>query len=250
MSPVGLTLAYKYVAVALMLMHVNFFAGKVGLKLDHPITEQDVRGGSHVSPPRTNNFSGSILTDDYSFGFGWGHLANFHRNDFRADSNAAVRELNARLSKSSSLIDTNGAHDLATNWLGIIGVDLQEAQRKYKLKITQWRYYPAGLSESPVLLPVFLVEWRGAPFKPPRRQIEMAVVALTILGTTKELIEFHVLDDSLFVRPGIAINDQDRLFSISDAEFQTFDALQRSNLVVQCSSRTRETNSPADRILR
>ena len=61
----------------------------------------------------------------------------------------------------------------------------------------------------------------------------MAVVTLTILGSTKELVEFHILDDTLFLRPGIKINDQDRLLAVPDAEFQAFDATQLSNLVIR-----------------
>jgi len=59
----------------------------------------------------------------------------------------------------------------------------------------------------------------------------MAVVTLTILGSTKELIEYHVLDDSLFQRSRLQIAESEKLLSISDAEFQSFDALQRSNLM-------------------
>lgn len=247
MDPVVLTQAYKYVALALMLVQVNFFAGNVGLKLARPITEQDVRNGSHVGPPNTNDFSGSILTDAYFFGFGWGHLANFHRNDFRSDSDAAVRERNIRLSKLSSLIDTNGAYELATNWLSAIGVDLTAMEKKYKLNIIQWRYRREGLSQGPIMLPVYQVEWRGSPFKSPRRRADMAVVTLTILGCTKELIEFHILDDALFVRPAIRITDQAKLLSIPDPEFQTFDALQRSNLVFQCATQASETIPPASK---
>lgn len=233
MNGVTLTLAYKYVALALMLADVNYFAGKVGLKLDRPVTQQDVRSGSHVGPPSTNDFGGSILTDAYFFGFGWGHLANFHRSDFKSDSSVVVKERNLRLSNQPSLIDTNGAVELATSWLTALGVDMAALDKKYKRNITQWRSRPEGFTQSPTVLPVYQLEWRGSPFKSPRRRADMAVVTLTILGATKELIEFHILDDTLFLRPGIRINDQEKLLSIPDAEFQAFDALQRSNFVLR-----------------
>lgn len=190
-----LSLAYKYVALVLMLGEVNFFGSKTGLQFDHALTENDVRAGSHVGPAKTNDFSGSILTDKYFFGFGWGHLANFHRNDWKSDSDATVRERNARLSKMTSLIDTNGAYQLAVGWLGAVGVDLAALDKKYKLNIIQWRSRPEGLSQGPVMLPVYQVEWRGSPTAAAqRRGRQMAVVSLTILGSTKELIEYHVLD--------------------------------------------------------
>jgi hypothetical protein len=247
MNGVTLSLAYKYVALALMLAEVNFFAGKVGLKTDHPVTEQEVRAGSHVGPPSTNDFGGSILTDAYFFGFGWGHLANFHRNDFRSDSSATVKERNIRLSKMPSLIDTNGASELATAWLGAVGVDVAALEMKYKRRVTQWRCPPQGLSQGPTMLPVYQVEWRGSPFKSPRRPTDMAVVTITILGSTKELIEFHILDDTLFLRPRITINGQQKLLAIPDAEFQGFDPLQRSNLVIQSTEQATETSPPAGR---
>ena len=230
-------MAYKYVALVLMLGGVNFFGKKVGLEFDHPVTESDVREGSHVGPAKTNDFSGSILTDKYFFGFGWGHLANFHRNDFKSDSDAAVRERNVRLSKMTSLIDTNGAYQIATNWLNGIGIDLAALDRKYKLNIVQWRYRAEGFSQGPVMLPVYQVEWRGSPtVAAQRRGRQMAVVTLSILGSTKELIEYHVLDYSLFVSPPIKIVEPEKLLALPDSEFQQYNAEQRSNLVVRATA--------------
>jgi hypothetical protein len=112
------------------------------------------------------------------------------------------------------------------------------------LNIVQWRCRPEGLSQGPIMLPVYQVEWRGSLPKSPRSAAGVPVVTLTILGTTKELTEFHVLDDSLFLRPRITIGGQARLCAMPDAEFQSLDALQRSNLVFQCTTATPETNSP------
>jgi len=230
MNPFAISLAYKYVALLLMLGEVNFFASKTGLNSGRPFAEAEVREGSHVGPPKTNDFSGSILTDKYFFGFGWGHLANFHRNDFRSDSDATVRERNSRLSKLSSLIDTNGAYQLATNWLGEMGVDLAALHTKYKLNILQWRSRPEQFGEAPVMLPVYQVEWRGSPF-PTKKERQMAVVTVTVLGTTKELVEYHLLDDSLFLRPRLKVPNPEKLLSMSDSDFRALDPLQRSNLV-------------------
>jgi len=247
MTPFVISLAYKYVALALMLVQVNQFAGKVGLKLDHPVTEQDVRSGSHVGPPNTNDFTGSILTDAYFFGFGRGHLANFHRNDFKSDSDATVRERNLRLSKLSSMIDTNGAYQLATNWLSAAGVDVTALAKQYRLNIVQWRYRPQGFSQTPLTLPVFQVEWRGSPFKSQRRRADMAVVTVTVLGSTKELIEYHILDDALFISPRIAVPDQTTLLAIPDSEFQAFTPLQRSNLIFQSLGPAGQASPPPDK---
>lgn len=237
-----MTLAYKYVALTLMLAEVNFFAGKADLKLDHPVGEKEVLTGSHIGPPKTNDFSGSVIAQDYFFGFGRGHLANFQRNDFRSDSDRAVRERNIKLSKQTSLIDTNGAYALAVNWLNAVGIDLAAVEKKYRLNIIQWKYYPERFGQGGVMLPVYQIEWRGSPFESARRHADMAVVSLTVLGTTKELVELHVLDDKLFSRPRIKIFDQDKLLSLSDAQFQAFDSAQRSNLVMRCTEQPASNN--------
>lgn len=232
-----LSFAYKYFAMMLMVSEANFFCGKTGLSPGRLFTESDVRPGSHVGPLNSTNFSGSIITDQYFFGYWQGHLANFRSRDFMPqDSDKAIQERNRELSKYSSLIDTNGAYQLATNWLAALGVDVAALERKYRLNFIQWRYYPAGKNGPVIMLPVYTVEWRGFILRTqPNR--ESAVVTVTVFGATKELVEYHVLDNSLFLRPRIQIKDAEKLLSIPDEEFRSFDAVQRSNLVAQFTAR-------------
>jgi hypothetical protein len=94
-----------------------------------------------------------------------------------------------------------------------------------------------------IVLPVYTVEWRGSILRSqPKR--ESAVVTVTIFGATKELVEYHVLDDSLFLRPRIEIKDPEELLAIPDDEFRAFDALQRSNLVVRFAGHTENQRVP------
>jgi len=82
------------------------------------------------------------------------------------------------------------------------------------------------------MLPVYQVEWHGFILRSqPNR--ERAVVIVTVFGATKELVEYHVYDDSLFLRPALAIRDKEKLLSISDDDFRKFDSAKRSNLVEQ-----------------
>jgi len=227
------TLAYKYVAMMLMVSESNFFCANTGLPIERPFTEGDVRTGSHVGPFNPKDFSGSILTDQYFFGFGWGHLANFRKRGFMPqDSDQAIRQRNLELSEYSSLIDTNGALQLATNWLAALTIDVTALEAKYRRNVIQWRFYRAGKDGPVIMLPVYQVEWRGAILRSqPKR--ESAVVTVTVFGATKELVEYHVLDDSLFLRRRIAIPNAEKLLAIPDEEFRKFDALQRSNLFVR-----------------
>ena len=228
-----LTFAYKFVAMTFMLTEANFFCSKTGLSPGHWFTDADVRQGSHVGPFNPKDFGGSILTEQCLFGFGWGHLANFRKRGFMPqNSDQAIRERNLELATFSSLIDTNGAYGLATNWLAALGVDLATLEKKYRLNFIQWRHYPEGIGGKVIMLPVYTVEWRGFILRSqPKR--ESAVVSVTVFGATKELVESHVLDDSLFLRPRIRIKDPEKLLAIPDEEFRRFDAMQRSNLVVR-----------------
>jgi hypothetical protein len=81
------------------------------------------------------------------------------------------------------------------------------------------------------MLPVYHLEWRGPSPYSRRRTADAVLVSMTILGTTKELVEFHVLDDSLFLRPRLQILTPERLLGIADTDFQRFNTLQKSNLV-------------------
>lgn len=224
-----ISLAFQHVAIALMIAEANFFTERVGLEIEHAIVESDVRDGSHVERPRPNDFGGSIVTRSHFFGFGRGHLANFHTLEPTPLTDAAVLDRNVRLSKLTSVISTNGAYALATNWLNSLEINVPELERKYRLNVFQWRYYPPDSTNKVVMLPVYQVEWRGSLSK--RRPREMAIVTVTILGSTKQLIEYHVLDDLLFTRRAIKISDLESLLSVPDVEFLKWTPVQRSNLV-------------------
>jgi len=57
---------------------------------------------------------------------------------------------------------------------------------------------------------------------------------MTILGPTKELIEYHLLDDSLMLRPKLLDpKDVEKLLAITDEDFSRFSDAQRGNLAAQ-----------------
>lgn len=231
MEPLAFSLAYKFVVYSLMLTNVTSFCGRAGLPLDHSLTMDDIRQGSHVGPAISNAISGSVLTDKYFFGFARGQLANYWRHDFKPKTDEAIRARNSDLSKQRSLVETNGAYQVATNWLIALGVDVSALEPKYRREVIQWRYYPKG-REGPMLpLPVFQVQWFGKILRSTTR--EMPVVTVTVLGTTKEVVEHHVLDDTVFRTPPLRIVERDHLLSISDKEFRSYSTAQQSNLVAR-----------------
>jgi hypothetical protein len=56
---------------------------------------------------------------------------------------------------------------------------------------------------------------------------------MTVFGPTKELIEYHLFDDALMLRPKLEIKDAEKLLTISNEVFYKFDEMQKSNLVEQ-----------------
>ena len=225
--------AYNFVAMMLMLAEAGFFGSVMELPGGGAFTERDVRRGSHVGPPVLGHISGSILAGEHFFGFWQGHLANFHKRGFMPqDSDQAIRNRNLELAKFPSLIDTNGAYELATNRLAAYGIDIRALETKYRRNIVQWKFYPEGREGPILLLPVYRVEWLGFILRTQTNR-ERAVVSVDIFGATREVVEFHVLDDSLFLRPPIQIKNLEKLMAISDAEFAGYDAIQKSNLIVK-----------------
>src|SRR4051812_39345732 len=113
MNALRISLAYKFVAMMLMLNEASFFCAKIGLLKNEVLTQEDLRTGGHVGPVSSNNFSGSIVTERYFFGFGQGHLANFRLIGFMPQGpDSAIKQRNVELGTISSAIDANESYQL------------------------------------------------------------------------------------------------------------------------------------------
>jgi hypothetical protein len=241
MQMLASNLAYRYLAFALMLLQANWFCQKMDLPGNHELTLADIGRGSEADPPKTNDFGGSIFTDEYFFGFDSGHIANFYKRAFEPQTDADVKRLNVELSKHSSVIDTNGAFDLATNWLARSGVNVAMLKTNFTLTVTQEKFLsqslPAGgfgpITRSEVLLPVFDVVWSGDFVRKGRLHHHGPVVRVTVSGATKEMLEYHVYSEQLFTFESIAVKDLEKVMNVSDQEFQSYSDLQLSNFVAE-----------------
>ena len=138
----------------------------------------------------------------------------------------------------ASQIDTNQTHTLAITWLNNLGVDTVTMEQKYPCNITQKFYYKNSngsltpVDKTKVLLPIYVISWGSIPLKT-RPEYSMPAVTMAIFGPTKELIEYHLLDDSLMLRPKIEIKDVDKLLAIPDSDFKQYDEAQGNDLVRQ-----------------
>ncbi len=235
-----ITAAYKYVAFAVMLTNCNQFVQETHLQIEQPIAQTNIiLSRCSVAPPRLMGLSGSIVTGKYFFGFGHGHLANFWQWEFRsASSSEGITQQHEQWAQMTSQIGTNEVRQLALDWLANLGVSVATLEEKYPCKITQKFFYqhPSGglkpLDSAKVPLPIFEISWGSIPLRG-HPQYSFPAVTMTVFGPTKELIEYHLLDDSLMLRPKLEIKDFEKLLAITNAVFYQFDDSQRSNLVRQ-----------------
>jgi hypothetical protein len=233
-SKLAITAAYKFVAMAVMLTNCNLFIQQTQLPVDRPLTfTNDVLSGS-VAPPGLMGFGGSIVTSNYFFGFGHSHFANFANVNYRRQT----REKQIEWSQMTSQIDTNQVSTLALTWLNNLGVDTLALEQKYPCTITQRFYYNKTdgelkpIDSIKVLLPIYVISWGSIPIKS-HPQYSYPAATMTIFGPSKELIEYHLYQDDLMLRPKLDVKDQDKLLDIPDSDFKQYSDSQRSDLVKQ-----------------
>ena len=235
MKTLFIPLAYKYVAVAAMLAEINHCADRLQLPAERPIGQESLKL-IHVANPYVTGFGGTLETTNYSFVFFKdGKLRRIQRiNRFER---IPLRELQLEQSHLKSLISTNDAYQLATNWLTAISIDIVALENRYHWSVEQKFFYPdaTSLDDPPekrkriVLLPIFHVSW-GDKSKP--------AVMVSIFGPTKEMLGIYQNDDSFSQRPKDLLKDTDALLAIPDEEFLKYSPTERSNLVVRFSAVT------------
>jgi hypothetical protein len=211
--------AYTYVAVAVMLAEANFIADRLQLPVSHPMV-QDQLEYQLVIPPRMMFLSysgGRIDVNGYAFCFP--HQARYIQK-VHSFEGASMAEENEILSHGASLIDTNGAYQLASNWLSLIEVDVRELEKTNHAEVRQRFYYSTN---GAVNLPVFEVRW--GEWNDPK-------IEVSIDARSKEMVYIRQEDDAFLRRPEELIRNLDKLLEIPDEEFQKYSDSQRSNLVL------------------
>jgi hypothetical protein len=224
------SLAYRSAVGQRMLEEANYFSEQLKLPPPHPIQIADITG-FHVSPPwfskieNTNLASpvarvrtakivagGNLQTTNFSFSFSKGKLFGVE-NRIMYDERFDLYPVWA---KTSSLINSDGAYQLATQWLAAVDIDVGALNKQTKPKVEQrWFWNQPGLNvyhpprdTNKTMLPIYEVTW-GTNWVNYPAQVQ-------ILGTTKELMKLHVGDFSLFHRPPLVITNAIELVNIPD----------------------------------
>jgi hypothetical protein len=222
MEQVFISLAYQYVALALMLTEANYALHQINVPGWQPVSATNVVS-CYISPPRLRR-GGSFDTETHSFGFGTeGRLQFIQRLD--PEPEIDFEERHERWAKMTSHIGTNEAYQLATNWLIKLDVDVPALEKAYPLQVTQESYYRGGKrsADRVAMLPRYEVKWGTNPMLP--------AVSVSIFGPTKEPIHIRQNDSSFSGRPSGLIKDIERLLAITNRDFAGYSLAQKSNLV-------------------
>lgn len=224
MEKLFVSAAYRYVALALMLAEANHAIEKLEIPGWKQVAAADVVS-YHVSPPRLSP-GGSVDTATHIFGFGRNGQLQFIQMK-EPDSNLSLEERHRKWAGMKSLVDTNTAYVLASNWLTKLDVDVTKLQNTYPVQVVQEYYFSGGLQakETKVMLPRYEVRWGTNETEP--------AVWISIFGPTKQPIHIRQTDSSFSHRPHGITKDPEKLLAIKDDEFARYTLTQRSNLVVE-----------------
>ena len=229
-------LAYKYVAVVLMLAEVNCVAPRIGLPMRFPIMESDLHFALVAPPTVPNpdnllrpNLLGRLDTDKYSFSFSHSGRLCFITK-LHPWARMGMAERNDMLATQKSLMKENDAYKMATNWLDALSVDVKNLEKSSPLIIGhefRWRNQIENGAKD--YLPLFEVKWG---------KVSDPKVIIEIDGRNNNLLRLRLEEDAVSKRQGWCLppGGRELLMAIPDAEFITFSANQRSNLVLRAIS--------------
>jgi hypothetical protein len=251
---VPVNLAYRFVAFSLMLQVANFVASQSGMTLPAPVTLAGVRPTSHILLLRergtngvlTTNFTGSISTARFFVGYHYGQSADFGQRGYQAESEEEAHALRDKLLALPSLLGTNEAVQVALERFKALGIDTRSLQERCAATVHQPRTEPDASHPEGRPVPLFALEWRVPEgHRSPDGRGSILVMA-TVLGSSGELVDYDILDTTLFLRPPLRILNAEKLLSMPNATFEALTEAQRSNLVFEASPPLAGGSSPSD----
>lgn len=226
------SLAYKAAVIRLMLPEVSFVSEQLNLPTPHPIEMRDVQK-TVVGPPMFG-FVGAVQTTNYFFSFSDDGKLYAIFNDIKP---VGRFDLYPEWAKTPSLVNSNGAYQLATQWLAAINVDVVTLEKKYNHQIEQSFFWNPPGSTNKTMLPIYSVTWgTNYPKNYPAQVI--------LLGTTKELMELRLSESSLSRRPALVVTNA---IELNNTDPPNIRHLQSDPAPVESNSNT-TTNPPPFRI--
>ncbi len=216
------SLAFTLVALSYLLGEADFHVRQLNLPCP-PVLQRTNLTESRVAG-RAERFLAYVTTTNYSFAF---HEDGFlHRLAKRRppDADAHIPEYHRFLAQQYSELDTNGAHQLATQRLAAVGVDVQRLEKTYPHQVTFPKLSKAvkvkhgSRTEKTEIVPRFWITWGkfGSPGLDPGAPYAAQV---QLIGPTKELVELAVGVRSLSSRPPISVPGEGVLMNLPNEAF-------------------------------
>ena len=203
------TAAYQTAVLQLLVGQANYAAKLLDLKESLPITTPSVpnTNGIEVFSPATG-VGGSILTSNYVYSFRRGRLEWIQKIGWANKMNPPLTNTVA-WAHQVSLINTNGAYALATQWLSALSIDVRKLEGQYPVHIFQSSVPGINAGQSNfeeaerIPIPLFEISWsqQSPPFNP------TAPLRVKILGTTKELLQLSIRDVAFFTQAPLRVTN-------------------------------------------
>ena len=193
-----ISLAYKLAALQLMLSEANHFSEKLRLATPHPIQATNLVA-ANVSPPALG-FGGTIQTTNYAFSFGASGKLCFLSQFIVGlpDTTEAIQQRRRELAKKPSLLDTNGAWQLATQWLHALDADMPALSRLPHTVEQEHFLDPLTPSAGRQPVPIFNVYW-GEEMDSP--------LNIRLHGLTKLPLAIRFENCALLRRPALVVSN-------------------------------------------
>ena len=233
MEPASITLAYKFVAMLLMLVEVNQYIDTLGLQMERPVTVSRILGTSTVSPPGLAGFSGSIVTRTYFFGFTEGRLRYVHRTK---EASRVGNPISAGLSDNRATgCSTIQAYRLGVKLLADLGIDMTALEKIHPpsmaVRVTSTNQGDNESRSDRLPAPsVVEVTW-GRIQVHPRRKYTVPAVTMAFSGADCQLVKLRIEGPSdYWKRPPVRMHGIDELQALDDERFAKMTAMERKVL--------------------
>src|ERR1035437_1098237 len=201
------TLAYQSAAMHLMVGQADFEARQLHLTEPLPI----------VAPASTNNWTvamppdgvtGRLATTNYFYQFQAGKLFSIIKRPLGRGAIPNPAE------SQPSLIDTNDAYQLATQWLAAISVDVPALESKYAHSVMQFGARTQGIrnrssasATNNLKSPVFRVTWGGPHGRQPGSNRTDTPITMEILGSTKQCTGLRIQNLEFLKSPPLLVTN-------------------------------------------
>jgi len=209
-----ISLAYKLVVTGMALSAMNLILGRLGVS-SGPIEPKGIIthgvsfavAGSHPGDPMRP--SANFQTTNFAFIFREGKLYLVMNKGTNIEEVEHYREW----AKMPSLIDSNSAYHLATNWLSRVYVDVPTLNRKYELHVGQpsfWASPPERWGEQGsnlTTLPLYYVTWSKGDYQ---------AAKVGIFGPTKQFMGLTIEDATLTDHTYLCVTNNAELLNMTN----------------------------------